>query len=95
MQQRFFVVYVKLRPGFFNFLAEMSKHYEVVLYTACLAVYGDYLFDALDPTRRCTSRIYREHCTYVDQIYTKNLTCLGRPMKDIILLDNSPDSYRL
>ena len=78
IQHRYHNVYVQVRPGFFNFLVEMSKHYEIVLYTACMATYGDLVFDALDPTRRCTSRLYRQHCTKLDGLYAKDLTLLGR-----------------
>ena len=51
--------------------------------------------DILDPERLCTSRLFREHCTLHDMIYVKDLSLLGRQAKDVILVDNSPNSYKL
>lgn len=73
----------------------MSKHYEVVIYTASLKQYADPLLDILDPKKLCTSRLYREHCTFYDNVYVKDLSLLGRNAKNMILVDNSPDSYKL
>lgn len=73
----------------------MAKHYEVVIYTASLKQYADPLMDILDPERLCTSRLYREHCTLHDSVYVKDLSLLGRHAKNVILVDNSPNSYKL
>jgi len=51
--------------------------------------------DILDPERLCTYRLFREHCTLHDLIYVKDLSLLGRHPKDLILVDNSPNSYKL
>lgn len=41
-------VYVLVRPGCFEFLREMSKHYEIVIFTASLSKYADPLLDILE-----------------------------------------------
>lgn len=41
-------VYVLVRPGCAKFLTEMSKYYEVVIFTASLSKYADPLMDILD-----------------------------------------------
>ena len=41
-------VYVMKRPGVDEFLVEMAKHYEIVIYTASLNKYADPLLDLLD-----------------------------------------------
>ena len=51
--------------------------------------------DILDPERLCTSRLYREHCTLHDSVYVKDLSLLGRHANNVILVDNSPNSYKL
>lgn len=51
--------------------------------------------DIIDPDRLCTARLFREHCTLIDNLHVKDLSKLGRKMKSIILLDNSPNSYIL
>lgn len=42
-------VYVLVRPGCKQFLEEMEKYYEVVIFTASLSKYADPLMDILDP----------------------------------------------
>ena len=66
MESREFIVYVQIRPGAFQFLSEMSKFYELVIYTASLSKYADPLMNILDPEKLCTDRLFREHCTWLD-----------------------------
>ena len=49
----------------------------------------------LDPEKLCTSRLFREHCTWLDNTYVKDMSLLNRRLEDVILIDNSPNSYRL
>lgn len=95
MDSREFTVYVLIRPGCREFLAEVSKIYEVVIYTASLSQYADPLMDIIDPQNLCTARLFREHCTQIDGVYAKDLSQLGRSLRDLILIDNSPNSYKL
>jgi len=89
------MVYVQVRPGCREFLEELSKYYELVIYTASLSKYANPLLDILDPEGLCTSRLFREHCTRVDATYAKDMSKLGRRIEDVILVDNSPNSYQM
>lgn len=71
----------------------MFKLYELVIYTASLSKYADPLVDMLDPEGLCSYKLFREHCTFVNNAFVKDLTRLGRPMKDVIIVDNSPIAY--
>lgn len=71
----------------------MHKHYELVIFTASLSKYADPLVDILDPQRMCSYKLFREHCTFYNNAFVKDLTRLGRLMKDVIILDNSPIAY--
>ena len=71
----------------------MYKHYELVIFTASLSKYAEPLVDILDPEHMCSYRLFREHCTYVNNAFVKDLTRLGRAMTDVIILDNSPIAY--
>ena len=51
--------------------------------------------NAIDPFFFCTSRLFREHCTFSNNVFVKDLSKIGRDMKDIIIIDNSPKSYIL
>lgn len=73
----------------------MAKHYEVVIFTASLSKYADPLMDQMDPKSFCTSRLFREHCSFINGVFVKDMSLLGRNEKDIIIIDNSPTSYML
>lgn len=51
--------------------------------------------DILDPEGMCSYRLFREQCTYLNNAFVKDLTRLGRSMRDIIIVDNSPVAYML
>ena len=51
--------------------------------------------DMMDPHGWTTGRLFREHCTFVNGVFVKDMAQLGRPMKDAIIIDNSPTSYML
>lgn len=86
-------VYVAKRPGVDEFLAEMAKHYELVIYTASLNKYADPLLDLLDPNRLIRTRLFRESCVYYEGNYVKDLSLLDRDLSKTIIIDNSPSSY--
>lgn len=48
---------------------------------------------ALDPDRLCTKILCREYCSQQGAMYIKDMSKIGRKIEDIILLDNSPNSY--
>jgi hypothetical protein len=71
----------------------MSKLYEIVVFTASLSKYAEPLCAQLDPNRFCAYQLYREHCTFYNNAFVKDLTRLGRPMTDVIIVDNSPIAF--
>lgn len=73
----------------------MSKYYEVIIFTASLSKYADPLMDQMDPKNFCVSRLFREHCSFINGVFTKDMSLIGRDEKDIIIIDNSPTSYML
>ena len=87
-------IYVKIRPGAINFLQRIHKYYEVVIFTASVANYADPLVDVLDVDKYSFYKLFREHCTYNGN-YLKDLSKLGRDLKDWIIVDNLPKSYSL
>ncbi|EEY57388.1 nuclear LIM factor interactor-interacting protein cleavage-specific form, putative [Phytophthora infestans T30-4] len=87
------LVYVCKRPGAEEFLIEMAKYYEIVVYTASLSVYADPLLDKLDPEGTIRYRLYREHCVQYEGCYVKDLSLLDRDITQTIIVDNSPMAY--
>ena len=52
------------------------------------------MLDEIDPDGCITFRLFRRHCTYYRDMYVKDLRMLGRDLKNVILLDNSPNAYK-
>ena len=88
-------IHVLIRPGVQEFLENMSKLYEIIIFTASVSKYAAPLLDILDPKKFCNFRLYREHCTSINSCFVKELRRLGRDLKNIIIVDNSPMSYAL
>ena len=86
-------IFILVRPGVNQFLENMGKIFELVIFTASLSSYADPVLDIIDPGKICEYRLFREHCTQINDIFVKDLKKLGRDLKDVIILDNSPISY--
>lgn len=52
-----------LRPYAQEFIDEMAKYYEVVIFTAALQDYADWIIDRLDSNKNIKHRLYRQHTT--------------------------------
>ena len=85
-------IYVKIRPGAINFLQRIYKYYEVVIFTASVANYADPLVDIIDVDKYSFFKLFREHCTYNGN-YIKDLSKIGRDLKDWIIVDNLSKCY--
>ncbi|CAG8549963.1 16960_t:CDS:2 [Gigaspora rosea] len=86
-------VYVIKRPGVDQFLRKMGEIYEIVVFTASLSKYADPVLDMLDQHKVVKHRLFRESCFNHKGNYVKNLSHLGRELRDTIIIDNSPASY--
>uniref|UniRef100_A0A8C1YEE3 protein-serine/threonine phosphatase n=1 Tax=Cyprinus carpio TaxID=7962 RepID=A0A8C1YEE3_CYPCA len=88
-----FQVYVLKRPHVDEFLQKMGELFECVLFTASLAKYADPVADLLDQWGVFRARLFRESCVFHRGNYVKDLSRLGRELRNVIILDNSPASY--
>lgn len=86
-------VYVIKRPGVDEFMRQMGKFYEVVVFTASLSKYADPVLDMLDIHQSVRHRLFRESCYNHKGNYVKDLSQLGREIGQSIIIDNSPASY--
>lgn len=86
-------IYVLVRPGVEEFLRQVCKSFEVCIFTASMSNYADPLIDKLDERLGYGFfKLFREHCTYRDG-YVKDLSRVGRDLRDVIIIDNVPSSY--
>ena len=86
-------IYVLIRPYAEEFLKNVSKYFEIVIFTASISKYASPLLDILDKEKNIKYRLYRDHCTFINGIFVKDLKRLNRCLKDIIIVDNSPLAY--
>ena len=86
-------IYVLVRPGAEEFIKKVSKYFEVVIFTASISKYALPLLDILDHEKKIKYRLTREHCTFLNGIYIKELKKLNRNLNDLIIVDNSPLAY--
>ena len=86
-------IYVLIRPGAIEFIKKVAKLYEVVIFTASISKYALPLLDIIDNDKNIQFKLTREHCTFLNGIYIKELKKLNRDLSDLIILDNSPLAY--
>ncbi|KZF22053.1 NIF-domain-containing protein [Xylona heveae TC161] len=86
-------VYVIKRPGVDQFMKRVGELYEVVVFTASVSKYGDPLLDQLDIHHVVHHRLFRESCYNHQGNYVKDLSQVGRDLRETIIIDNSPTSY--
>ncbi|KAM7442425.1 Carboxy-terminal domain RNA polymerase II polypeptide A small phosphatase 1 [Porites harrisoni] len=86
-------VYVLKRPHVDEFLQRVGELFECVLFTASLSQYVDPVADLLDKWGTFRTRLFRESCVFHRGNYVKDLSKLGRDLKHVLIVDNSPSSY--
>lgn len=86
--------YVHERPGCHDFLRKVCKWYNLVVFTASVQEYADPVIDWLERERKYFSgRYYRQHCTFRNGAYIKDLAQVEPDLSRVMILDNSPMSY--
>ena len=88
-------LFVCKRPGVDVFLEKVCRMFEVVVFTASLSTYANPVIDFLDPNGLIKHRLFRESCVQLHGLYIKDLSRLGRPLDQVLIIDNSPASYLL
>lgn len=86
--------YVHKRPHCDDFLRKVCKWYKLVVFTASVQEYADPVIDWLEQERKYFSaRYYRQHCTFRNGAYIKDLSSVEPDLSKVMILDNSPLSY--
>ncbi|KAE8354877.1 NLI interacting factor-like phosphatase-domain-containing protein [Aspergillus coremiiformis] len=86
--------YVHKRPHCDEFLRKICKWYKLVVFTASVQEYADPVIDWLEQERKYFhARYYRQHCTFRNGAYIKDLSSVEPDLSKVMILDNSPMSY--
>lgn len=73
---------------------QVCKWYNLVVFTASVQEYADPVIDWLESERKFFSaRYYRQHCTFRQGAFIKDLSSVEPDLSKVIILDNSPLSY--
>jgi Dullard-like phosphatase family protein len=78
---------VLFRPNLDYFLDNVSKYYEIVIFTCALQEYADSVIDKFDKGR-VSHRLYRQHTIVKNNCCIKDLTRLGRNIEKVVIIDN-------
>lgn len=83
------------RPYCKEFISELSKLYEIVIFTAASEEYANKVIDYIDPQGEYIShRLFRNSCVEKSGLHIKDLrVLLDRDLKDVIFVDNFIYSY--
>ena len=87
--------YIQIRPGTEEFLIDLSKYYEIVIFTAALKKYADLVINSIDPNRVISYRLYRQHTISIGNSNVKDLSKLGRDLRHVIIVDNCLENFAL
>ena len=81
------VAYVTKRPFVDEFLQYLNqKNFEVVIFTAGSEEYASPVLDRLDPNGFILHRLYRNSRKLVDGKHVKDLSNLGRDLKNVVIV---------
>ncbi|KAL4489491.1 hypothetical protein ABPG72_002787 [Tetrahymena utriculariae] len=87
---------INVRPYCMEILKELSKFYEIIVFTASHSCYANVVLDYLDPKGQyITGRLFRENCVTTEEgVYIKDLRVIAnRNLSDIVLVDNAAYSF--
>ena len=87
---------LKPRPNLYNFLSEMCKIFEIIIFTAGTQEYADPILDIIEKKKLFfDKRLYRQHTIIMDNVFVKDLSKLGRDLSKVIIVDNMPQNFKL
>ena len=86
---------INIRPHAVEILQNLSKNFQIVVFTASHSCYANVVLDYLDPQNRYIHhRLFREHCYQTPEgMYCKDLRIINRDMDSMVLVDNAAYSY--
>ncbi|CAD8139574.1 unnamed protein product [Paramecium octaurelia] len=86
---------VHQRPFLLTFLKQMSRLYQLILFTAGLESYANRILSQLTIKKYFTHLLFRQHTNIYQDFYGKDLRKLGRLLSRTIIIDNTPECFSL
>ena len=86
---------IMIRPFLYDFLKNIKKDYELIIFTAATQDYADPIINAIEKDEKYFDyRLYRIHTTIIDNDFVKDLSKLGRDLNRTIIVDNMKQNYK-
>eukprot|EP00833_Pecoramyces_ruminatium_P017892 jgi/Orpsp1_1/1191924/evm.model.d7180000089395.1 len=82
------------RPGVDFFIQYLSQFYEIVIYSDTNIETSEPVINNLDPHGVVLNRLYHKDINSMTRKHQKDLNCLNRDLKKIIVLDSNKSSYK-
>ena len=88
---------LRFRPFLTEFLVNVQKYYELIIFTAAVQDYADPIIDAIEKKSNVVFdfRLYRKHTNVVNNDFVKDLSKIGRDLFRVIIVDNMSQNYKL
>ena len=81
--------YFIIRPGVFEFLKQISKFFEIIIFTSSSKSYADFILNKIDLKGNLFShRLYKSHVIFENGRSVKKLSLIGRDLSKVIFVDN-------
>lgn len=87
--------YVNIRPYTNFFINTLSKYYELIIFTAAIEEYADYIVEQIDPEHHISHKLYRRHTVSKDNKTIKDLNKIGREIDKVCIIDNNKENFSL
>ena len=85
-----------LRPGLYKFLKEVKPYYELVSFSNESKYTSEPIIDIIEEKKKYFDyNLYREHLTFSGKEFIKDLSKLGRNIKNVIIVDNIANNFKL
>ena len=86
---------IMIRPFLYDFLKNVKKYYELIIFTAATEDYANPIIDAIEKDEKYFEhRLYRIHTTIINNDFVKDLSKLGRDLNRTIIVDNMKQNYK-
>ncbi len=88
---------LRMRPYLYNFLNSVKEYYEIIIFTASTQNYADSILDAIEEFKGqfFNYRLYRNHCSILDNDFVKDISLIGRDLSKTIIVDNMQQNFKL
>lgn len=73
----------------------MAKYYELVIFTAAMQDYADWVLNDLDKGKLIEYWLYWQHASPKGLVFMKDLSWLGRDVSKTIIVDNVAENFML